>query len=812
MKRIAFDQEWEFCEGTLHPMYLAFEQDAGKTVVDLPHDFSISKAPRRDCPEGEACGFLAGGLGTYMKHVEMPASIAEGRVLLELDGAYCNSEVTVNGHQVGIHPNGYMPYLFDLSPRLVPGDNRIAVFVNNMGRNTRWYAGTGIYRHAYLRVGERVHLRPDPAFLQTERVEDGCAFVLAEVFAENHTDRERKVHARIALYRDHGRGRRSETCEASGECVIFLPANGKGSGRARICVEHAAIWDIDDPQLYTAVIQLYEGERLIDEDSVLFGIRTISLDTKDGLRLNGRCVKLKGGCVHHDHGILGAASFYDAEYRRMKLHKENGFNAIRCAHNPMSRDMMEACDRLGLLVIAEAFDMWEMQKNANDYHLFFPDWWERDLERLIERDCNHPSIICWSIGNEIVERNGLSGGAQTCARLAEKVRSLDTTRFVTSGLPTPFNGLSDEDVRASIADMKKTGIVQNTVTSWWQEIFLDRTEAFCAPLDIVGYNYLEMRYERDLKELPGRIICGTESYNDQIADIWAIVERNPRLLGDFCWTSWDYLGEVWIGKCTYHEAEAAPQQELYPSRIADCACFDLLGNERPALAYHRIAWGSRETFIATFSPAYFGKQCTRSPWAWDGSENIWYYPGHEHERMPVDVYTAAAEAELLVNGVSCGRKRVGGQKRNIARFETEYVPGEVVAISYGAAGEEISRQRLTTPGKAEKIVLRADRAAMPADGQSLAFVEVLIADAAGALVPLTGMACTASLSGEGKLIAFGSADPVTEEVYTSGTFSSYRGRLLAVVRSGTAKGSATLTVSCEGLAAASIELILEKGK
>lgn len=812
MKRILIDNGWLFREGPPPSMYLEIERDKKSRKVDLPHDFSIERAPKKECPEGDACGYLESGIGTYMRYFEVAGDMVAGKILLELDGAYCNAEVSVNGHLVGIHPNGYMPWRFDLSRYINAGKNRIGVTVGNMGRNTRWYSGTGIYRHASLRTGGEVHLTPDPVFLRTESISGRNAHILAEVFAENETSRERHVRVRVSLHRDLGRGVPcGEEC-ALGECSVFLPPCGKGIGRVRFAVKDAALWTLETPALYVARVVLSECGEEIDTDEVLFGIRTVSLDTENGLTLNGSPVKLKGSCVHHDHGILGAASFYDAEYRRMKLHKENGFNAIRCAHNPMSAEMMEACDRIGLLVVAEAFDMWDMQKNPNDYHLFFRDWWERDLTAFIERDRNHPCIFCWSIGNEVVERNGLSGGAATCAQLAEKARSLDGTRYITAGIPIPFNGLPDRDVLQSVIEFEKAGSIvqmQNTSTSFWQKIFAEKIADFCAPLDFAGYNYLEMRYEEDLACDPNRIICGTESYNESIADIWKIVERNPRILGDFVWTGWDYLGEVWIGKYQYYD-ETVPQNGLFPSRAADCACFDILGNERPALAYHRIAWGSRETYIAVHSPEQFGKKLQKSPWAWDGAENSWYFPGLEGQRLNIDIYTSAAEAEVIVNGRSLGKKAAGKERANCMRFETDYVPGRLVAISYDAEGNEISRSMLVTPGTAEKIALVADRVSMPADGQSLAFIEVSVADEEGNVVPVSDRTCEAKVEGPAILAAFGSAAPVTEEVYTSGKFTSYHGKLLAVIRAGLVAGETILTVKGKGLREAKIQIRLEQ--
>lgn len=811
MKRILIDDNWLFHEGPLEAMYLNAERNA--KTVSLPHDFSIAKPPKKDCPEGDACGYLAGGLGTYMRYFNADTSLAEGRVLLELDGAYCNSEVTINGHQVGMHPYGYTPWCFDLSSYVKEGNNRVAVFVGNMGRNSRWYTGTGIYRHAYLRTGGKVHLSPSPAFLYTQSVRNKTAFVCAEVYAENHTEQQKIVRARVCLYADRGKGiPREENYAGLGETDIFIPPHAKRKGFVRMEVKNVSLWDLASPSLYRAEIVLSEGEEKIDEDELLFGIRTLSLSRQEGLLLNGKPVKLKGGCIHHDNGILGAASFYDAEYRRLKLHKENGFNAVRCAHNPMSSDFMEACDRLGLLVIAEAFDMWEMQKNANDYHLYFPDWWERDLTAFLERDRNHPSIFCWSIGNEIVERNGLGAGADVSYRLAEKVRSLDPTRYITSGIPIPFNGLPDEDMAQSVIEFEKEGSianVQNKTTSFWQRIFLEKTKAFSAPLDIVGYNYLDMRYESDLAADPWKFICGTESFPEQIAEIWPIVERNPRALGDFVWTSWDYLGEVWIGKC-YGEEESSRMQELYPSRAADCACFDITGNERPALAFHRIAWGSRETFISVHRPEDFGKKFIKSQWAWDGSENIWYFPGQEGKMTKVDVYSSAHTAELIINGKSIGKKKLGTEKKYVASFDVLYQPGVVIAVSYDEQGQKVSEQTLKTPGDVVGIHLRQDRERMPADGQSLAFISVELVDEEGNVVPVKDRRCYAEVIGEGALIAFGSAAPVTEEVYTQGVFTSYRGRLLAVVRAGKGEGEIEIKVSCDGLESAVCKIITER--
>lgn len=308
-------------------------------------------------------------------------------------------------------------------------------------------------------------------------------------------DDEQRIQVRVRVFEDRGNHvplPEKPVAEARG-CVVLQP-DSTGNALMKLAVDNPRIWDLDTPNLYVAQCSIYRDGECLDEDQVLCGIRTLSVDGVHGLRLNGKSVKIKGGCMHHDNGILGAASFYDSEYRRLKLHKENGFNGIRSAHNPMSKDMLEACDRLGLLMYAEAFDVWRMGKNINDYHLFFEEWWQRDMESFIKRDRNHPCIFAWSIGNEVTERNGLFGGDEISGKLSAFVRSLDTTRSVSAAVPTLFNGMDDKDTMTQLkAMMAQGGPGQNLSTDFSDSIWADRTEGFCAPLDIVGYNYLAHR-------------------------------------------------------------------------------------------------------------------------------------------------------------------------------------------------------------------------------------------------------------------------------------------------------------------------------
>lgn len=801
MQKIDFNRDWEFCEET-PALFFPMQGMSGKKTVNLPHDIDICKTSDKECPEGHCIGYLRGHYGMYTKFFDVPEEWKGKRVFLNLDGAYCNTEITLSGHLMGIHPNGYCPYTVELTERLLYGKkNRLAIFVNNSAqRSARWYSGSGIYRKVSLYVGDPVHICVDGIFAHTDKIEDGEAQITVETEIANTLGIEKEIRVLAEICEDNGRNTPDGAVVAQGESVIAVKAENTKVCKLKIILKNAKLWDLGKPNLYRVKVALYEKSEKLDEGTALFGVRTLSADVKHGLRLNGKTVKIKGGCVHHDNGILGAKSFYDSEYRRLKILKDNGFNGIRAAHNPMSSDMLEACDRLGLLMFAEAFDVWNMGKNVNDYHLYFADWWERDLTAFVKRDRNHPCIFCWSIGNEVGERNSMQGGKELAQKLSHKVRELDKTRFVTSAVPTMFNGMDDEDTVCQLMAMQKLGgYTQNLSTPWSQEHWAERTKDFCAPLDIVGYNYLEMRYERDSKEFPERIMCGTESYPFKVIENVEAVERNDNVIGDFVWTAQDFLGETGLGNIRYVDKNDKPVMQgelrapIYPHRTAGIGHIDINGYERPVMAYRRIVWGSDETYIAVQNPANYGKVSYRSNWAWDDCDNAWLWKGYENKPIEVEVYSAAEEVELIVNGKSLGRVQAGRANKYRAKFDAVYQAGEITAISY-TGGKEISRQTLITPSEACDIKLTADRAEIAADGQSLAFIDVEVLDKDGNLVTDQNVTMTACASGAGELAAFGSSATATEENYTEGKFTSNKGRLLAIIRSGYETGTAALKV------------------
>lgn len=602
MKSIDLNLNWSLQKG--EPSRIPGMPEQTK-AVNLPHDFMIETDVCPDSKNGPNTGYFSGGTYTYTKKLTIPQEWKGQQVLLAFDGVFGSTKVVVNGHMAGVHHYGYTPFRVDIAPYLYFGqENRISVTVSNDNeQNSRWYSGGGIYRAVSLLVAPQVHIAPNGLYVHTDHFVDSDAFVVVETTVENHTSADRCAWVELAVTEDG-----SSKIVSKGKIKVHLPAHKSSVARTQLCIEAAKRWGVDTPNLYKIHAVSSDEEGVTDEAESSFGVRTISVDSKHGFVLNGRSMKLKGGCLHHDNGILGAASFYDSEYRRVKLHKDNGFNALRMAHNPASSALLEACDRLGILVMEEAFDVWRMGKNYYDFSQYFDAEWEQELTSFILRDRNHPSIILWSIGNELPEQGGLSRGYETSALLAQTVRKLDATRPVCGALCSFFSGLDDQDTAKFWQSLRQEaamsgGALNNLDGKYGRQIWNERTEAFAAPWDVVGYNYLDYHYEEAGSLFPNRVICCTESKPGQMESYWHGVEKYPYLIGDFVWTSMDYIGEAGIGKSLYVEpqqaAGAARSMHFaeFPWRTAGCGDFDLCGFERPQLAYRRILWGSRETFI-----------------------------------------------------------------------------------------------------------------------------------------------------------------------------------------------------------------------
>jgi beta-galactosidase len=795
MRRASFNDGWQFRE-KVNP----FTELAGTVTpyqhVRLPHDAMIG----RDRSPGltPATAYFPGGVYQYRKTFTRPEQPDGGQAVLEFEAVYRDAMVYVNGALAASHGYGYTGFTTGLTPFLVPGDNELLVEARSH-EDSRWYTGTGIYRPVWLWTGGPVRIALNGVTITTPDIDAERAIAEVAVTVESDSPVLRTVGLRVRVSAPDG------SPAAAGEVPVTIRPRSSAVARQRLVIDSPALWGPDSPRLYTVEAELLEeGEAPLDSAAATFGIRRLQLDPRHGLRVNGIPVKLRGACVHHDSGILGAATFPAAEDRRIRLLKAAGFNAIRSAHNPASTALLEACDRHGVLVIDEAFDIWDHGKSGHDYSLDFRANWQCDIEAMVAKDRNHPSVIMYSLGNEIIEA-GTPAGAATGRDLAEKVRALDSTRYVTNGV----NGVlaAVDDVRKGVAERRKAiedGGGINTMMNQIGELMArvatmpavtTRTAESFGVLDVAGMNYLHGRYELDRDLFPNRVIVGTETAPPDIDRLWRLVLDNPHVLGDFTWTGWDYLGEVGVGRAQYlSDGEAASFEAPYPWIAAWTGDIDITGTRRPGSYYREIVFGLRTApYIAVQRPEHHGKNPVLGQWSWTDTAGSWTWPGFEGKPVVVEVYSAADEVELLLNGRPVGRARAGEAQRFRAAFDLSYEPGTLEAIAY-RSGQQAERTTLSTASGPLRLTATADPDELSADGGDVALVEITLADDAGTVATGADRLLSAIVTGAGELVAFGSARPCTEECYRTGVHTTFDGRALAAVRA-TGPGDITLEVS-----------------
>ena len=784
--------------------------------VTLPHDAMIGSRRQADKPvEGGIAYFTRENI-VYTKTFFAPAE-DEGKIIyLEFEGVYMNASVWVNEDFAGKHTYGYSNFYVKINDFLRFGEeNTIKVLVKNAsGSNARWYSGTGIYRNVKLMMGAPLHIKTDGVMISTPDIRGKLAVV--EVATELVNEGVGFKSGTVV----------SEISDATGgvvaqETTRFTSfSSSETTVRQKIYIKAPVLWDLDNPYLYTCKTSIEIGGKVIDEDVNSFGIRSLTLDPVDGLRLNGITVKLKGGCIHHDNGILGAATFEDAEFRRAKLHKEAGYNSLRSAHHPMSKAMLDACDRLGLLVMDEFSDVWTQGKNDFDYSLNFPDCWSEDIELMVKKDFNHPSVVFYSIGNEIAEL-GSDRSIVWGRKITEKIRSIDSTRFITNGInimnaisnrrneilqamgiEQKGKGLESGEINQIMADMR--AVMQKIVVSPLLDQYLAES---CGMLDVIGYNYATSRYEKEPDISPNRIIVGTETFPAALDQNWELVTKHGYILGDYAWTSWDYLGEVGIGHGGYDDDKNLIFYGSYPWITAYCADFDITGFRRPISYWREIVWGGRNhtPYIAVQRPERYGQKSYMSSWGWTDSVSGWTWPGYEGKSAIVEVYSDAEEIELFKNGKSQGKKPVGDEfKKFYCKFDTVYEAGRVEAVAY-TGGIEAGRFSLATAGE-PKLRVRKERSSMRSGTNDLVYINIELVDDAGILNITAKKRVTVSLAGVGILQASGSGNPRMEEYYFENTHETFYGRMLAILRAGDEKGTARLTVSAEGMDSVTVEI------
>lgn len=783
--------------------------------VTLPHD-SLRDATRSpDAPSGSASAYYPSGAWTYVKTFDAPADWAGKRVALQFDGVASNALVYINEALVAQRPYTYARFSADLTAFIKPGEsNQIRVEVR-VHKDSRWYTGAGIYRQVQLLVSEPVHIVADSLFTETQSIDGAIAVV--NVTAQVANQSQVAAESRLELQILDAAGSTVATRDVP---ISVLPGK-TAQVTQQFTIANSSLWSVDQPNLYSVSAKLQskskslsETPKLLDQTSTKFGIRTVSVDAKRGLRVNGKTVKLRGACIHVDNGLLGAISLPKVERRKVQKLKDAGFNAVRISHNPASQAFLDACDEVGMFVMNEAFDTWTIEKSEFDQTRNFMEWWERDIESLVFGSRNHSSVVLYSIGNEIPEL-GSPAGRVWNRRIADKVRSLDSTRPVTNGINTMLT-IDMSELIQKAGGLNEFMGADGDMSGTFNAIAVtpqvsEAVEEVASALDVVGYNYAEGRYEIDLAVHPDRVIVGSETFPNQIASNWALVEKFDHVIGDFTWTGWDYLGEVGIGSVAYKEDDGftGGLGREYPYLLAYCGDIDITGYRRPASYYREIVFGLRaEPYIAVQHPARHAHTLVSSPpWAWSDVVEGWSWSGFEGQPIRVEVYADAEEVELLLDGQSLGVSPVGSKKALVANFDVVYQPGQLVAVAK-RAGVEVSRWSIESPAAEPQLVVEIDSKTLLGDGQDVAYVDISFRDAKGSLFNLVDDEVTVEVSGSGVLAALGTSNPSTETRLDSSAVSAFDGRALAVVRA-TGSGEINVTVKSSSHGQKTFSIIAE---
>jgi len=771
-------------------------------AVTLPHDALISGLRDADAVDGANTGFFPAVDVEYEKTFEVADNAADQRHVLEFEGVYRDARVYLNGALAAHRPYGYSRF-FVPADRFLRYDavNTIRVEATS-DQDSRWYSGAGIIRPVTLHRAGLLHIAPEGPRFSTPQVGDDVAVVQVEARIQNESPVRRTVRMRIEIA-DEAAGR---TVAATSAPVTVFPGESAEVTR-RMFVRDPELWSPDSPTLYRGHVALVDDGGDLDEASDTFGIRRIELDPVHGLRVNGTTVKLRGACVHHDNGPIGAATIGAADERRVRLLREAGFNAIRSAHNPASTALLRACDKYGVLVMDETFDVWTARKARFDYAQDFVDWWERDVESMVRKDFNRPSVVLYSIGNEIPEV-GNPLGARVGRDLANTLKRLDPTRFtVSAGQVLMAVG---DDAAEVMAD-QNVGVndvlasMDDVLVKFWQSPVAARVmEEGYSQVDVAGYNYGDARYALDPDEFPDRISVGSETSRRSIAENWATILRAPQVLGDFCWTGWDYLGEAGVGRVRPAvQAALAGFLGPFPYLTAEAGDFDITGIRRPASYFRETVFGLRDTpYIAVQKPSLFGVELAVNSFAWRGMEGRWTWPGDEGHSVHIEVYSSADEVELLVNGRSVGKAAAGAAAGFVATFTARYEPGTVTAVAYDN-GVESGRSELSTAGPAEALRLAPELDHIELTDESLAFVRIALVDRGGRVNPSATKTVTVTVEGPAVLQGLGSSDPRPDEAITGPTRTTQAGELLAVVRP-TGAGSIVIEAAAADLPEASV--------
>lgn len=772
-----FGKDWKFHLGDISGANAVEFDDSSWRKLNVPHDWSIEGEFSEKNPATVGGGALPGGLGWYRKAFKVSSDDLKGCIFIDFDGVYQKSEVFVNGNSVGKRFYGYSSFRYELTPFLHPGENVIAVKVDNSEQpNSRWYSGSGIYRNVWLVTTGKTHIDHWGTFVTTPEISDKMAKVNIAIQVKNDLEKGQKLTLKTVIKDPSGKSVATgelKTDEIKGE-VINSGFNFE--------IRNPELWNLDSPKLYSAVSEVFVDGKKVDNYTTTFGIRSFSFDAEKGFFLNGKSIKINGVCNHHDLGCLGTAINTRALERQIELLKEMGCNAIRTSHNPPAPELLDLADRMGIIIMDEAFDMWKKQKNKFDYHLVWDEMHKQDLQDLILRDRNHPSVMIWSIGNEIGEQWDASG-TPIAKELAEIVRNLDTTRPITSACnePTPRN-------------------------------FIIKSGA----LDLIGFNYHHQDFEAFPKTFPGQKFIATETVSglmtrgyydmpsdsirrwpirwdllfttgnpdntvsayDNVSAPWGstheetlkIMKKFDFLSGQFIWTGFDYLGE--------------PTPYVWPSRSSYFGIIDLAGFPKDVFYMYQSEWTDKD--VLHIFPH----------WNWEKGKLV-----------DVLAYSNAEEVELFLNGKSLGVKKKAGDDLHLM-WRIPFEPGTLRAVSR-KGGKEVKVQEIKTAGAPSKLVLTPDRKEISADGSDLSFITVDVVDDQGTIVPNAENLVNFKIEGPGTIVGVDNGDPVSHESFKAPMRKAFHGKCLVVVQSSEKSGSIKLSAKADGLSVASAEIVVK---
>jgi beta-galactosidase len=767
-ERTSFNHGWKFSLSADSTSIGNGYDDQSWRQLDVPHDWSIEGPFSETNPSGVGGGALPGGLGWYRKKFRVSQSDKARRFYIRFDGVYCNSEVWINGKHLGRRPNGYISFEYDLTPHIkVNEENVIVVKVDNSQQpNSRWYSGSGIYRNVWLIKTDNIHVDPWGTVITTPTVNNDRAVVEAKTTVKNSLSNAASIILKSTLIDSKGKAVATVTSD------LTVKSNEAETVSQRFEVVTPSLWSVESPYLYTLRSTLIHQSKVIDEYDTKVGIRTFEFDAHKGFSLNGKPMKILGVCNHHDLGALGAAVNIRALERQLEIMKAMGVNGIRTSHNPPAPELLDLCDKMGFIVMDEMFDMWKKKKSTYDYSLHWDAWHKRDLEDFIRRDRNHPSVMIWSIGNEIGEQWDSTGTAIT-KELVSIVKALDTTRPITTG---------NNETKPNNSIIKSNA------------------------LDIIGYNYNHNEYADFHQRYPGKKFIATETtsalatrghydmpsdsvrrwpiawdkvftegnkdntvsaYDNVSApwgstheETWKVMKKYPHLSGMFIWTGFDYLGE--------------PTPYVWPSRSSYFGVVDLAGFPKDAYYMYQSEWTT--TPVLHIFPH----------WNWQAGQvvDVWAY------------YNQADEVELFLNGVSQGIRRKHGDNLHVI-WRIPFSPGTLKAVSR-KEGKEILVKEIRTAGEPHHIVMRPDRTQLKANGEDMTFVTVEVVDREGNVVPHADNTISFSIEGKAVIAAVDNGDPTSHELFQSTSRKVFKGKALIFVKSNE-PGGMRIKASANGL-------------